>query len=120
MYSVLYFLHSELKRFAPRDTIRIQKDEGSAAVLACNPPEGSPPPEFYWTIQEPNKAPIPVTLSDRVNLDNKTGDLIFANVLLNDSANYICNAKNTDRGFEVSDPTQLIVRKYTVSFKIQW
>ena len=116
-YKIPYILKfTDLNSFEARHPIRIKKDQGSSAILTCDPPEGSPLPEFYWTVNEPFEKPHPVRLNDRVNLDNATGNLVFANVLPTDSNYYYrCNAKNSQRMVKFSDRTELIVQSKYVS-----
>ncbi|XP_039605039.1 neurofascin homolog (chicken) a isoform X16 [Polypterus senegalus] len=64
-------------------------NEGSHAILPCNPPPGLPPPHIFWM----NSAMLPITQDRRVSM-GLNGDLYFSNVLAKDAeTDYSCNAR---------------------------
>ncbi|XP_042876956.1 roundabout homolog 2-like [Penaeus japonicus] len=75
---------------------------GEPLVLPCQPPKGSPPPELTW-LRDGQE----VTNSSRISV-LATGDLVISQVVEEDSAVYICRARNA-AGSRESDPSQVII-----------
>ncbi|XP_072027602.1 neuronal cell adhesion molecule-like isoform X2 [Amphiura filiformis] len=102
----------QLEPFDARGPIERDLQEGTAENLVCNPPTGSPPPEIYWTVVvgSGNNKPTPVRLSERVNMDSTSGNLIFANVLPEDSGEYRCNARNSGINIKFSNSIYLDIQ----------
>ncbi|XP_072027609.1 neuronal cell adhesion molecule-like isoform X6 [Amphiura filiformis] len=102
----------QLEPFDPREIIERDLQEGTAENLVCNPPKGSPSPEIYWTVVvgSGNNKPTPVRLSERVNMDSTSGNLIFANVLPEDSGEYRCNARNSGINIKFSNSIYLDIQ----------
>ncbi|XP_071545459.1 roundabout homolog 1-like [Panulirus ornatus] len=75
---------------------------GSSLVLPCRPPKGSPPPELSW-LRDGHQ----VTNSSRVAVI-EAGDLVITEATQEDSATYVCLARNA-AGVRESSPSQLIV-----------
>ena len=95
------FLYSlaVLQVFPWVEPITVSAQVGEKVVLDCNPPVGVPETSLsiYWTQGdfgpgEPINSPVP--LNERVLTDGD-GNLVFANVQVEDAKNYSCNAPNS-------------------------
>ncbi|XP_071521998.1 roundabout homolog 1-like [Panulirus ornatus] len=75
---------------------------GDSLVLPCQPPKGSPPPELTWL-----RDGLQVTNSSRVSV-TEAGDLVISQAVQEDSAVYVCRARNA-AGTRESQPTHLTV-----------
>ena len=112
----MFIVFTDLDQFSKgqRTDLFVNVTEGDAVVLTCLPPSGVPDPTIYWTVgrDESNPLPIPVNISsDRINTDDATGDLIFANVFPDDTDDYKCNADNSGLNILDSEPIHLEVNK---------
>ncbi|XP_053642580.2 roundabout homolog 2 isoform X1 [Cherax quadricarinatus] len=75
---------------------------GEFVSLPCRPPKGSPPPELTWLKdgrQVANSSHVSVT---------QAGDLVISHTIQEDSATYVCRARNA-AGTRESPPTQLTI-----------
>ena len=82
--------------FDPEVSIEPQLDHlmyvaalGSQARLLCLPPDGMPPPKWYWTL--PNGSVVSDSGRARVNEES---ELQIDHVKLQDAGNYSCHAEN--------------------------
>ncbi|XP_042890974.1 roundabout homolog 1-like [Penaeus japonicus] len=75
---------------------------GDSLVLPCRPPKGSPPPEVTW-LRDSHE----VTNSSRISV-TQAGDLLISQAVEEDSASYVCRARNA-AGARESTPTKLTI-----------
>ncbi|XP_069980591.1 protein sax-3 [Penaeus vannamei] len=75
---------------------------GESVVLPCRPPKGSPPPEVTW-LRDSHE----VTNSSRISV-SQAGDLVISQAVEEDSASYVCRARNA-AGARESTPTKLTI-----------
>nr|XP_045591261.1 roundabout homolog 1-like [Procambarus clarkii] len=75
---------------------------GDSVSLPCRPPKATPPPELTW-LRDGRQ----VTNSSRVSV-TEAGDLVISQAVQEDSAAYVCRARNA-AGTRESSPTQLII-----------
>lgn len=75
---------------------------GDSLVLPCRPPKGSPPPELTW-LRDTHE----VTNSSRVTV-TEAGDLLIREAVEEDSASYVCRARNA-AGTRESSSTKLTI-----------
>ncbi|XP_045599337.1 roundabout homolog 1 [Procambarus clarkii] len=75
---------------------------GDSVSLPCRPPKATPPPELTW-LRDGRQ----VTNSSRVSV-TEAGDLVISQAVQEDSAAYVCRARNA-AGTRESSPTQLTI-----------
>ncbi|KAG7170804.1 Roundabout 2-like 2, partial [Homarus americanus] len=75
---------------------------GDSLTLPCRPPKATPAPELSW-LRDGRQ----VTNSSRVSVTEE-GDLVISQAVQEDSATYVCRARNA-AGTRESQPTQLTV-----------
>ncbi|XP_063586120.1 protein sax-3-like [Penaeus indicus] len=75
---------------------------GDSLALPCRPPKGSPPPEVTW-LRDSHE----VTNSSRISV-TQAGDLVISQAVEEDSASYVCRARNA-AGARESTPTKLTI-----------
>ncbi|XP_045599350.2 roundabout homolog 1 isoform X2 [Procambarus clarkii] len=75
---------------------------GDSVSLPCRPPKATPPPELTW-LRDGRQ----VTNSSRVSV-TEAGDLVISQAVQEDSAAYVCRARNA-AGTRESAPTQLTI-----------
>ncbi|XP_075916791.1 neuronal cell adhesion molecule-like isoform X1 [Petromyzon marinus] len=81
-------------------------EEGSPAVLRCNPPHGFPPPDIFWLDGSMQRVRLDARVSQGLD-----GDLYFANVLPGDVDYYVCCTRYPRTGtIQQKGPIRLIVK----------
>ncbi|KAK7017931.1 Roundabout 1 [Halocaridina rubra] len=75
---------------------------GDSIEIPCKPPKGSPEPDTQWI-----KNGLELSNSSRVYVFDKEG-LIIKNVTSEDSASYVCRARNV-AGTRETRPTELVI-----------
>ncbi|XP_047470986.1 roundabout homolog 1-like [Penaeus chinensis] len=75
---------------------------GDSLALPCRPPKGSPPPEVTW-LRDSHE----VSNSSRISV-TQAGDLVISQAVEEDSASYVCRARNA-AGARESTPTKLTI-----------
>ncbi|KAG7177717.1 sax-3-like 1, partial [Homarus americanus] len=75
---------------------------GDSLTLPCRPPKATPAPELTW-LRDGRQ----VTNSSRVSVTEE-GDLVISQAVQEDSATYVCRARNA-AGTRESQPTELTV-----------
>ncbi|KAL1021160.1 hypothetical protein UPYG_G00009590 [Umbra pygmaea] len=107
MSEEIQFVVPNVPRFPKENIPPNNVEEGQPVILECNPPQGIPPPQIYWTSLGLHQ----IDQDERVSMGHD-GNLYFSNALLTDSrSDYCCIA--------AFSATRTIVQKTPVSVVVK-